>query len=663
MPLADGAPRENVASSKVWRLKLLLQNHCAVFTAVMALGFLLAAWVGPKPWAEDAARRFAAQKPRPEDYASLVFFWVALANSVLCGVLALTARWWGRPLSTPSKTCISRGRREPIIFWITLSLLGCTAFLLRVPMATKSLWWDEIWTVKNAVVGYRTVDDSGKEKFIARDWARTFWHYSKPTNHVGFSVLSRCCVDAWRRFAGAERWEFNELAYRLPSLLAGVGSVFLLGWLARDLLGTISGLGCAALLATHPWFIRYSVDGRAFGLTVFFVLLAWLAMRGVLRHGAGWGWWIVYGIAVLMLMWVFPYNIYFPVASGLVFGFAILLFRPEAEKITALMRLAVVNLLAASIFLQLAGPWVPQALAWNDVEGSEMAGPVISPSLLRQTWLSFATGLPHHTEAGPDALPSYFTECKTKPWLEQMVWWGMPALALLGLLSGVAGARPRQATTRNANSRILLCILLSATLALGFAILVAGWKRHYFYDRYLIYFFPGLILAIAAGLETVGRGLHLKWLGVAAVWSIALALFLIATQAQRSVMLDRPLSPIKDVAESASVMAKEVEGTAFGYGLGGDTPAIYKPSIRHGFTLEKLLGAMKVAREVNQTLFVFYGYGSFNRANPAGNARDGFAYLDDPRLFVKVGEHRGIEDQFTYSIFRYTGVDPGTSGR
>ncbi len=662
---ADGTPRDALAACGLRRSRPLPTHRPTLFAAGAAALFLVVAWLGPKPWDAEAARRFAEQKPRPEDYASLVFFWVALGNTVLCGLLVLTARWWGQALSPAAKQRIPRKRWEAVFFWLALILVASGGLLLRLPMATKSLWWDEVWTVKNAVVGYRSVDESGQEKFIKRDWARTFWHYSKPTNHVGFSVLSRCSVDAWRQFTKAQRWEFHELAYRLPSLLAGVGSIFLIGWLARDLLGTISGLGCATVLAAHPWFIRYSVDGRAFGLTVFFVLLAWLAVRCILRDGTGWGWWIVYAVAVLMVMWVFPYNVYFPLALTIVCAFWLALLRSGADRARSLMRLAAVNVFAMMVFLQLAGPWIPQALVWKDVEGSEMAGPVISRSLLEQTWLSFALGLPRHTQERADPLPSYLQEITTKPWLGLVVWWGLPALALLGLLSSAARTWHLKASPiKNPDSqRILLSIFVSATLALGLALIVAFWKRHYYYDRYVIYFLPGLIVAVGAGLQSLGRWLRPAWLGVGVVWSIALGVFLIATQAQRSVMLSRPLSPVKDVAAAVRQLAGKAGGTAFGYGLGGDTPSIYEPSIRHGFVPEKLLDKMNAARAAGRALFVFYGYESFNRANSAGAANDAFRYLDDPLLFIKIGEHRGIEDQFTYSLFRYTGVDPELSAR
>ncbi len=644
------------------RLAWLRTIHPFAFFLGVALVFVICALAGPKPWDAEAAQRLAEGKPRPKDFAAQVFFWVALGNTLVAIVLALTARWWGRPLDFQGGQCPARkeARWMRPAFWSSLVLIAIAGLLVRLPLAQKSLWWDEIWTLKNAVSGYVTWRDDGSERFLKRDWARTFWHYSKPTNHVGFSVLSRLSLEAWRGFGGHSREDFNELAFRLPSVLAGVAAILLIGWIGRDLLGNLAGLTCALVLALHPWFIRYSVDGRAFGLTVCWTLLAWLALRCVLKDGSGWSWWIVYGTAIALVVWTFPYNAH--VAAGLgasgAIGLAIL--KRGSDRWRCLARFVVANIFAAMVFLQLAGPWVPQALAWNDVQGSDMAGPVISQTLIRQGLIAIV-GLPEDA-GGPDTeLPSFASIASEWPWIDSWACIALPALVVIGV-AVFAGACVVPRHQNGASQPPIGLILTLGTLAgLASAIAVAVIKQHYFYERYVIFSLPAFVFCIAAvfsAIARLGSGIRGRVL-VSAPGAVCLGLFLLTTHPQRQVLLNRPMAPIRDVAYAVRAQTPaEGKGAWIGYGLGGDTPAIYFPLIRNAFTPDELLALLEEVRTSGRSAVLFYGHESFNRAHSRRNAQDAFRWLDDPKLFEPIAEFGGIDQESRYQIFRYTGVDP-----
>jgi 4-amino-4-deoxy-L-arabinose transferase-like glycosyltransferase len=68
---------------------------------------------------------------------------------------------------------------------------------------------------------------------------------------------------------------FNEFAMRLPSALAGIGLVVLLGLIGRKLAGPAAGLAAAMVLATTAGFYKQEIMCRADVLTAFFAVWAW----------------------------------------------------------------------------------------------------------------------------------------------------------------------------------------------------------------------------------------------------------------------------------------------------------------------------------------------------------------------------------------------------
>ncbi len=94
---------------------------------------------------------------------------------------------------------------------------------------------------------------------------------------------------------------FNEFAMRLPSALAGLGSVWITGLLVRRLAGVRAGLLAALILGTLPGFLQEVVTCRGGALATFFAVLsferfiAWTA-------GASRAWILMYAAAGLGLL-------------------------------------------------------------------------------------------------------------------------------------------------------------------------------------------------------------------------------------------------------------------------------------------------------------------------------------------------------------------------
>ena len=76
----------------------------------------------------------------------------------------------------------------------------------------------------------------------------------------------------------------SEFALRLPSVLAGIASIFLVFLLGRKTLSEEAGLLAAWCFALHPWFIDQSQDARAYALAICLALLSSIALWRVMER-------------------------------------------------------------------------------------------------------------------------------------------------------------------------------------------------------------------------------------------------------------------------------------------------------------------------------------------------------------------------------------------
>ena len=144
---------------------------------------------------------------------------------------------------------------------------------MRVPLASKSLWWDELWVIRQSSHGSWKVDEKAAEegalKFSPTTWKRCAFYYQKPTNHVPMALWQKASLEVWRAVSGAPRSEFSDLAARVPALVLSGVTIFLVGWLLWVWgAGWVGALGGAMLFAVHPMAIRYGVDARAYALVM-----------------------------------------------------------------------------------------------------------------------------------------------------------------------------------------------------------------------------------------------------------------------------------------------------------------------------------------------------------------------------------------------------------
>ena len=189
--------------------------------AVLAL-LLRSAVVTPKLLVR-ARERFSGAGKTPdlpsfkwEDAAVLGTHYSTLLMLGLAIAALATMRWWF-PTAAPELATLPPIPKRTLRYRSMLFGLVLLAAGLRLPLATGSLWWDELWNMKFATVGEwrQDVNNADSVKFLPTSWARAAWYYNKPTNHPVFTLPSKLCHTVWQNLTGAAPGTFSEIVLRL----------------------------------------------------------------------------------------------------------------------------------------------------------------------------------------------------------------------------------------------------------------------------------------------------------------------------------------------------------------------------------------------------------------------------------------------------------------
>jgi hypothetical protein len=614
-----------------------------------ALGVLvLFLRVAPKPWDAETGPGFFATRERT--FSETVFvaaWWAAAANAVLALALIASARLWAGPAGAPDWGPPRRARRAGVGFLALLALAAALGGALRWNLAHGSLWWDEAWTVKRVIVGFRepAPERPGELAFEDAPWYWTLWRYKKPTNHVFYSVSARASVEAWRVAAGREPWAFDEFALRLPAFAAALASIAGVGLFVRRLATPAAGAAAAFLLAIHPWHIQHSAEARAYAFVVALALLSahWLARA--LRDGA-WRHFALYGGAQVLLFWSHPFSIYLSAALGAC-GLAGLALAPAppGTRLALAARWVVTHVFAAMAILTLMGPNLAQTVLFTDVNAPSRSRVVGAESLRKLTSLLF-TGMPLEPSGLPADRPAFTAladVAERHAFVRPLVLVVLPTIAALGLV--------RLALTRGP-ARFAV---LGLALAVPTAAVVAGLRGQFFHHRFVFYGLAAVVIGLAAGVEWLLRApLRGRPRAARVIAAAGLALGLAGFQAlvaPRTLELrERPHSPIRDalawIAEDGGPHALRL-----GYGKGGDMSAMYDPWLAFATSAGPVERLARQARERGVPFYVTYGYPGENRQRFPG----GFRLFDDPTLFEERVRLLGIAPEFTWRVLRYTG--------
>ncbi len=618
---------------------------------LLGLGFALFA---EKPWtvaerAAEFARENGDRRPPLEfDVARGLWFGFLACGAAGC-FLTLYWKHWCRPLRAPDRSLTRPAEHlSPFVFWLLVGAAVALGGALRWPLATKGLWWDELWSVKHASLGYLKPvgePESGEFRFLRRGWDDTLWGYSKPTNHPPASASSRISQAAWRGFAKAEPHAFDPLAVRLPMLAAGLVSILAIAVLVRRWGFPIGAVAAAFFLAVHPWHMRYGVEARSYSFAVLWAILACLWLSFALADERGrWRYWLLFGLNQLLLTWSLPNGFYY--AATFTLAGAALAFhqwRPGEGRRRALWRLVAVNVMAAMVFLPLFMPNVLQMLRWGEINDHA----TLTLARLKEALANLSFGMDLAPTEGPEGLgiPSLHAEFASSPWAS----WITFGLLAVGITVGIV---------RLASNRLGGVVLLGAIATAALASLaVIKAADLFFYPRYIIYALVPFAVLFGIGLAGFSRGLTKGRLPAALVGLAVLGLYLYTTRAPRTLLISRPYAPFEEVAAHLETRrAAQPDLRVIGYGLGGRVLGLYAPATRFAKNKGDLARELQAAEAAAAPYVIVLGYEGVNRKAP--EYRDGFEILDQPGRFAEARQFAGIDPLFYFKVLEPTPLPP-----
>lgn len=611
----------------------------------------------PKESLEDIVAEWnAGEWANTKDYARWGTYLFAWVNIAICAVLGLTLPLWQR--RTASKPSDAKPPTVGKWFWLGMGVAVLLGGGLRWTTATGGLWHDELLNAQR-INGYFKFADKdrlfGNVTFREAKWVDTAFYYRKPTNHTAFSVPSRITHGAWQKFTGAERSAINPFFLRLPSYLTALGSILLLGLILRRWNLATAGVIAALLLAIHPWAIRWSVDARSYGLTMFFLLCAVYAMTRI-GESNRWRWWVLFGVSQAYLMWLSILNVF--LAAPLALVLAWIIFRRAKEQneplINGLGRLVFVNVLAACAFLQVMGPNLIQFQQYTDFRPpSESKYRQVDEANLKDLASNWLTGLPHQVPAQPGDVP--ITTFETRYSNDNaIIGITLASGILLFTLAGLVMLALKNAPLARLS---IIAILLS-----GIVLLLVCWMQNlFFYPRFIIF----IVLPLAIGCAVCWTGItrplgklspRMHNLAPLLGGIVGLIYFTALAFPQINNIVRNDHGPLIRISAKVKNYAEinQVDPLSVGYGLGCDILAeLIDPNVRFIKNREELETMMAKSRETQRPLLVTYGYQSFNRTT----LPDGFVLLDNPNYFTRIEHFVSNDPRHTFFLYEYTGEE------
>ncbi len=583
--------------------------------SIVALACALRVGFGKRPSDTLVGVRHAAGKVAPVgDYVDFGLWYGALFTAGAAVLLLVTShRWLGWAI--PEKLRLTRHEINAVPrrrFCLVLGGMLVLALFLRLPRMGQSFWGDEDWAYRDLIGGrFKENPEDGTLKFRRHRWMVTAFWDKGTNNQYAYTLLARVCHDGWKRISRGRPEAFSEAALRVPSLLAGLGSIAMGALLLRRLGFSRAALLLALLMAIHPWHVRYSSEARGYTMLIFFLLAGIYFVLAALEDGR-WRWWLLFALCEFLSLYTWKAAIH-PVAAINLAVLVILLARRRGEA-SQFARWLVVNVGVLMVFVPLFAPAIPQIrrkLSVSEQARGEMG-------------LSWLENVVAQLGAGTD-------------WA--LLGWSAPVLALVAAALVVAGC-VRMRT--HPGWLLVLAPLAGAVLAfLHFSL-----SGNELLKWYVFYTLPFLLILMAVGLE---------WrptLGAACM--IAYALTVVGT------LQERIRWPIQQSREAAVVTRTADEGLLHMGASDIVTVGLYRashsydPRMRQGRGLrsgDALEAVVAECREAGKELRVSAANLGFARsAHP-----DFFAVLEDEGVFRKTGSFPAAEAYLEIETYEMVG--------
>lgn len=341
-------------------------------------------------WPEAAERFVARGLSLRVELVALGWVWKALVvDAVLLLGLLMTVRWWAMPRSEVVEGVGEQGQeRFGTAGMVLLVMIFGIAVGLRGPRMSLSLYNDEAHNYARLWSGVWQ-QKGGVTKFDEPRWGETlFWNVGG-NNSQFFSLAARGCLAVADKAGWRVKGEVMECAVRMPSLLAGLAMIGVLGVLVRRRWGVTGMLEVMVVAAVHPWLVRYSTEARGYSFMLLGIaLMLWFADRAM--ASGRWRDWGGYAVGLLLCAVSFFGSIYFLVcfSGGLLWCQGM---RGKKKGDWSLLARPMVSSLgAAMVGLVLIWPMIPPLLKvleeyesirgemglmwWKDVAGYLIAG-------------------------------------------------------------------------------------------------------------------------------------------------------------------------------------------------------------------------------------------------------------------------------------------------
>jgi hypothetical protein len=588
----------------------------------------------------------AIPQPGPDvDPAKLGQWWGALAALALILMLAFSAPWWMRT-PQPRQRNIPRSP-APHWFWPLVAIAMLSTAVMGSMRLNHDLWDDEELTLRRFVQGsYRPLKDAddGRVEFREVGAGRTFHDYKKPNNHILHSILARASVAVWKTFRSSTNAPFSEMALRIPAFLFGIASVAVIALLLKELGLARAGVWAAFILALHPWHIRYASEARGYSMVLFFLPLLIVFSLRAIRDGR-WSWWVATAATSFALLYTYPATLY-PVAFLYLIGlFMIFGHRAWPDTQTSLARWFASSTAAASLFIVLFSPCIPQLLEYLDRDGSRGN---IGYWWLREFGSQLFAGMAWFKSknlAAPQ--PELFAAATQNPEIFRIVLLAAVLFTTIGTI--------RLVVRGLSSAAVALTLTLPGVLAY-FAAVRSGT---FLYEWYLIYLLPGVIVLLAAGIDLTGKPFRrYKWnfLVPATVFGLLVCGYSWLTRDARHWLLSRPLQPTKQsVLLTRESTLPNYSGHDSVITASFNTPAfLYDPhGLRIG-TMEELRALMKQSEARGVPLYLNVG----NPWAASYHQPEMFKLMTDSESFQVVAHLPGYDPTLDRIVARYVPQSP-----
>jgi Dolichyl-phosphate-mannose-protein mannosyltransferase len=166
-----------------------------------------------------------------------------------------------------------RSPLHALMLWMAVASFA-VGVVVRVFAAHNDLWFDEVWTLQ-----------------LLREHVHSFGDVFTNVKHSNNHHL--CSLWMWLVGQNA-----SALVYRLPSVLASIGTVVLAGFIGARR-SWLEGYVAVILTSCSYLLIHFGTEARGYSLAIFFALLAWYALQQF-EERPSWAWTVLFWSAVVL---------------------------------------------------------------------------------------------------------------------------------------------------------------------------------------------------------------------------------------------------------------------------------------------------------------------------------------------------------------------------